>query len=120
MVNKNIDIGIIVLLIAISLLYLYSYSYPPLQNKGVKQETKEVTYIGSILAIVKDCAPFAEDCKPETYFYLSVNGNTFLLDLENATIQVPLHEYVGVPDKKVKVIGILENSTIKAILITTP
>ena len=120
MVNKNIVIGIVVLLIAISMLYLYSYLYPHLQNREVKQEAKEVTYIGSILALVKDCVPFAENCKPETYFYLLVNDSMFLLDLENATVQIPLHEYVGVPDKRVKVIGVLENNTIKAILITQP
>jgi len=120
MINKNIAIGISILIIAISMLYLYSYLYPNLQNKEVQQTTKEVTYIGSILAMVKDCAPFAENCKPETYFYLSVNDSMFLLDLENATIQIPLHEYIGVPDKKVKVIGVLENNTIKAILITQP
>jgi len=91
------------------------------QNRQAPQQTpQQVTYVGNLLAVVVDCAPGAQNCKPRTEFYLAVDNGTLPLDLSNATIQIPLNEYVGKPDKRVKVVGVLEGGVLKASLVTAP
>jgi len=75
------------------------------------------TYIGSLLAVVADCTPGAADCAPRTEFYLAVGGRAVPLDLSNAAVLVPLHEYVGRPDRAVRVVGVLEGGVLRAELV---
>jgi len=84
------------------------------------QGQQKGAYVGSLVALVVDCAPDAVDCRPYTEYYLVTDNIMLRLDLSNATIQVPLGEYVGVPDKKVKVIGTLDGDVLRAELVTAP
>ena len=106
---------VVVIVVAVAMLLYAS------QNRQAPQQSpQQVTYVGNLLAVVVDCAPGAQDCKPRTEFYLAVDSGTLLLDLTNATVQIPLNEYVGKPDKKVKVVGVLEGDVLKASLVTAP
>jgi len=111
-----VSIIVMIIVVAVAIL-LYTNS----QNRQAPQQTpQQVTYVGNLLAVVVDCAPGAQNCKPRTEFYLAVDNKTLSLDLTNATIQIPLNEYVGKPDKKVKVVGVLEGDVLKATLVTAP
>jgi len=110
-----VSIIVVVIVVAVAVLLYES------QNRQAPQQTpQQVTYVGNLLAVVVDCAPSAQDCKPRTEFYLAVDNKTLPLDLTNATIQIPLNEYVGKPDKRVKVAGVLEGGVLKATLVTAP
>jgi len=112
-------VSIIVVMIIVVAVAILLYAY--FQSGQAPQQTpQQVTYVGSLLAVVVDCAPGAQDCKPRTEFYLAVDSGTLSLDLSNATIQIPLNEYVGKPDKRVKVVGVLEGGVLKASLVTAP
>jgi len=111
----SIIVIVVVIVVAVTILLYASQS-----GQAPQQTPQQVTYIGNLLAVVVDCAPGAQNCKPRTEFYLAVDNKTLPLDLTNATIQIPLNEYVGKPDKQVKVVGILEGGVLKATLVTAP
>jgi len=111
-------VGIIIVVVIVVAVVMLLYAS---QNRQAPQQTpQQVTYVGNLLAVVVDCAPGAQNCKPKTEFYLAVGNKTLPLDLTNATIQIPLNEYVGKPDKRVKVVGVLEGGVLKASLVTAP
>jgi len=106
-------------LLVTSLIILIVLSHV-LSNDARPQVQQRGVYIGVLTAVVVDCAPSVQDCRPRTEYYLVTDGETLRLDLTNATIQIPLNEYVGKPDKKIKVVGTFNGSVLKAELITIP
>jgi len=104
--------GAFIAAVAATLIYAVLHAAP---QRGAAPQPE--THIGSLLAVVVDCAPTAADCAPRTEFYLSAGGRIVPLDLSNATVLVPLGEYVGRPDRAVKVVGVMEGGVLKAMLV---
>jgi len=104
---------VLALLVAIAVALAILTQFPA----SVSQQPRQQEYVGHLVALVVDCAPGAQDCRPRTEYYLDTGNGTLPLDLSNAVIQVPLSEYVGNPGKKVRAVGVLESGVLKVRLL---